>query len=135
MSDPNDFTELPGLGVRVDNVEYRPDLETPPDHPHCFDYFITITNQSESTVTLGGRKWLVTNSRGEMQVLEGDGIVGQTPRLEPGAFFQYNSRHLLDTEEGVAEGAYFGLDQSNRRIMTRIPRFHMRVPPQKPSGS
>src|SRR3954449_8787699 len=91
------FLELPGLHVTVDRVAYYPDAQTPPDRPHCFVYFITIHNDSDVTVTIKGRKWVVTNERGEVIAVEGDGVVGEFPEIAPGDRFTYNSFHLNDT--------------------------------------
>jgi len=124
----SEFTELPGLTVNVDNVIYQPDAQTPAERPHCFAYFITILNRSDIAVTIKGRKWVVRNSRGETTAVEGDGVVGQFPTLEPGGEFTYNSYHLLDTNSAVAEGSYLGVDQSGRKLLVRIPKFEMTVP-------
>ncbi|MDX1952520.1 MAG: ApaG domain [Verrucomicrobiota bacterium] len=123
-----DFIELPGLIVTVDRVLHQPHVATPPDRPHCFIYFITIHNQSETAVTIKGRKWVVTNDHGEIVAVEGDGVVGQFPCIEPGSRFSYNSFHLLDTMKATAEGSYIGVDAQGRRVLTRIPRFLMIVP-------
>ncbi len=120
-----DFLELPGLHVTVDRVVHLRDAQTPPDRPHCFAYFITIHNDSDVAVTIKGRKWVVRNSRGEIMALEGDGVVGQFPRIEPGDTFSYNSAHLNDTTTAEAEGSYIGLDEQGRRVLTRIPKFEM----------
>ncbi|MEY2409001.1 MAG: ApaG protein [Verrucomicrobiota bacterium] len=120
--------ELPGLHVSVDEVRYDPDANTPPDYPHCFEYFISIHNDSDVAVNIRARKWVVTNARGELTVVEGDGVVGKTPMLQPGESFQYNSRHMLDTDWAVAEGSYFGVDSMSRRVMVRIPKFRMELP-------
>ena len=120
--------ELPGLHVTVDNVIYQPLADAPQDRPHCFAYFITIHNDSDTAVTIKGRKWVVTNSLGEITAVEGEGVVGQFPRIEPGQKFSYNSFHLQATPEAVAEGSYLGLDEHGRKVITRIPRFEMRVP-------
>ena len=128
MSVPGDLFELPGLHVTVDRVVYQPEAQTPEDRPHCFAYFISIRNDSEVTVTIKGRKWVVKNSRGEITAVEGDGVVGQFPTIAPGEKFSYNSYHLLDTNEAVAEGGYLGVDAIGRKVVTRIPRFDMRVP-------
>ena len=122
------FWEPPGLRVTVDQVLYQPDASTPPDHPHCFVYFISIHNGTEMTVTIKGRKWVVTNSRGELTVVEADGVVGEFPIIEPGDKFSYNSYHLLDTPWAEAEGSYLGVDAQGRKVLTRIPRFKMQVP-------
>lgn len=127
MSTKSEFLELPGLHVTVDRVVHYRDAQAPPDRPHCFAYFITIHNDSEVTVTIKGRKWVVENARGEITAVEGDGVVGEFPRIEPGDSFSYNSFHLNDTTTAVAEGSYIGVDEQGRRVLTRIPRFEMKV--------
>ena len=128
MRTSSEFIELPGLKVTVDNVLYQADAQTPVDRPHCFAYFITIHNESDTAVTIKGRKWVVRNSRGDITAVEGDGVVGQSPLIEPGEEFTYNSYHLLDTNSAEAEGSYIGVDEQGRRILVRIPKFEMMVP-------
>ena len=128
MKTSSEFIELPGLKVTVDNVLYQADAQTPVDRPHCFAYFITIHNESDTAVTIKGRKWVVRNSRGDITAVEGDGVVGQSPLIEPGEEFTYNSYHLLDTNSAEAEGSYIGVDEQGRRILVRIPKFEMMVP-------
>lgn len=120
--------ELSGLRVTVDRVVFRPEAQTPPDRPYCFAYFITIHNDSDRAVTIRGRKWVVRADDGEITAVEGDGVVGQTPLLNPGETFSYNSFHLLRTKTAVAEGAYLGLDAEGVPVVTRIPAFPMEVP-------
>ncbi len=128
MKAESEFVEPAGLRVSVDQVMHVAQAETPPGRPHCFVYFITIRNDTDETVTIKARKWVVTNARGEITAVEGDGVVGQHPEIPPGGHFTYNSFHLLETRTGVAEGSYLGLDQNGRKVLTRIPRFEMKVP-------
>ena len=81
--------ELPGLTARLDKLcHHHGGASLPQDKPHAFVYFITIHNGSDRTVTLLGRKWVLENADGTRLVVEGDKIVGETPRLSPGrAFF------------------------------------------------
>jgi ApaG protein len=130
MSSAGDFLELEGLRVTVDRVEYRADVATPPDRPHCFAYFITIHNNAEIAVTIKGRKWVVINDQGEITAVEGDGVVGQFPEIQPGSSFSYNSFHLLNTTSASAEGSYLGSDDLGRKVLTRIPKFELIVPPE-----
>ena len=125
MSDSID--ELEDLRVTVDKVVYMPHLEAPKDRPHPFVYFITIRNDSDRVVTIRGRKWVVTESNGQRTVVEGDGVIGKFPRLEPGEHFSYNSYHVIATDS-VAEGAYLGVSDDGTPVLTRIPKFEMRVP-------
>jgi ApaG protein len=122
-----EIRELPGLGVSIDRVVYRPDIEAPKDRPYGFAYFITIRNESEETVTIKGRKWVVTDANGHRVVVEGDGVVGQCPRLRHGEQFSYNSHHVIGTDS-YAEGAYIGVTDAGGAVITKIPRFEMRVP-------
>jgi ApaG protein len=88
------YDQLEGLSVRVDDVIYMPTLDAPDDKPHPFVYFITILNKSTERVRILGRKWVIREEGGEVTVVEGDGVVGQTPVLEPGEDFSYNSYHV-----------------------------------------
>jgi ApaG protein len=121
------LTELAGLRATVDRVLHMPHLDAPPDRPHPYVYFITIHNGSIETVTIKGRKWVVTDAGGHTLVVEGDGVVGQTPRLEPGQHFSYNSYHVIGSDS-VAEGAFFGTTEAGAGVFTRIPSFAMKVP-------
>ena len=118
--------ELPGLRVTVDKVSHHRDANFPPETPHAFVYFLTISNLSQETVKLLGRKWIIRSPDGE-----GDGIVGETPTLPPGEKFSYNSYHLAGGPL-TAEGSFHGTTQSGERIFTRIPVFAM-TPPSDPS--
>ena len=128
VSSTTSFLEPRGLRVTVDQVQYQARAQTPPDRPHCFVYFISIHNGTDTAVTIKGRKWVVTSDRGDVIAVEGEGVVGQTPTIEPGEKFTYHSYHLLDSSPAVAEGSYIGMDEAGRKVLTRIPRFRMVVP-------
>jgi ApaG protein len=119
--------ELPGLWVSLDRVEYNPHEEGTPDRPYGFVYHITIHNDSTRVVTIKGRKWVVTNADNSKLVIEGDGVVGECPRLTPGTQFHYQSYHLI-ASDSVAEGAYLGQVEDGERVFTRIPLFKMEIP-------
>ncbi|MBI2515566.1 MAG: ApaG domain [Opitutae bacterium] len=121
--------ELPGLRVELDKLVYRHGgSDLPPDRPHAFIYYLTIHNDSDRTVLLLGRKWVVEHADGTQLVIEGDKIVGETPRLAPGEHFSYNSYHVTACE-ARAHGSFHGLDEEGRRIFVRIPLFAMEIPP------
>jgi ApaG protein len=121
------IAELPGLRATVDRVSYVPHLEAPSDKPFPFVYFITIHNDSEATVTVKGRKWVVTDATGDAVVVEGDGVVGKFPRLATGENFSYNSYHVIGSES-AAEGSFLGLTEEGQAVLIRIPRFEMKPP-------
>jgi len=119
-----EFKELTGLTVTVDKVVYMPQLEAPPERPYPFAYYITIHNESDETVTIKGRKWVVKDGDGNCLVVEGDGVVGKFPRLEPGDEFSYNSYHTIGSDS-VVEGSFFGTKEDGTPVLTRIPKFRL----------
>lgn len=119
--------EYVGLRVKVDDVVYMPSLDAPHEKPHPFVYFISIHNDSPVPVTIRGRKWIVREDGGEVVVVEGDGIVGQTPVIEPGGHFSYNSYHVV-SRAAVAAGAFFGDTATGEWVYSRIPEFRLEVP-------
>ena len=124
---PGEINEFESLRVKVDDVIYMPSLEAPPEKPHPFVYFISIHNDSPVPVTIRGRKWVVRETGGEIVVVEGDGVVGQTPTIQPGEHFSYNSYHVV-AGPAVATGAFFGQTATGERIFARIPEFRLDVP-------
>jgi ApaG protein len=126
VSDP--FEELTDLRVTVDDVIYMPSLDAPEDRPHPFVYFISIVNDGDEPVTIRGRKWVIRQENDEILVVEGDGVVSQTPRLESGGGdFTYNSYHVI-SHSSIAEGAFFGETDAGRRVFARIPEFELTLP-------
>jgi ApaG protein len=119
--------KLDGLSVKVDDVIYMPSLDAPDERPHPFVYFISIKNESDEKVTIRGRKWIVREDDGEVTVVEGDGVVGQSPVIGPGENFSYNSYHVT-RGDGTAEGAFFGETEDGEWVFTRIPEFRLTVP-------
>ena len=119
---------LPGFEATVERVEYDPELPASPAQPHPFVYYITIRNGSDRTLTVKGRKWVVRAENGEITAVEGDGVVGCFPRLEPGEEFSYNSYHTT-AGRALAEGAYLAVTEEGEAVLARIPPFQL-IPPQ-----
>ena len=121
-------TRLDGLTARLDRLCYHfGGISLPPDKPHAFVYHITIRNESDRTVRLLGRKWVVDHADGTRLVVEGDGIVGETPRLGPGEHFSYNSYHVTGTD-ARAHGSFHGIDESGRKVHVILPPFDLEIP-------
>lgn len=116
-----------GLSVKVSEVLYVPTLEAPPEKPYPFVYFVDVINDSTEKVTIHGRKWVVRDHDGELTILEGEGVVGQHPAIEPGDRFSYNSYHVV-AGHGAAWGAFYGVTGSGQQIFITIPEFSLEVP-------
>jgi ApaG protein len=122
------FDELPGLSVTVDRVVYDGTRPAPADRPHPFVYQISIHNDSERTVSIFGRKWIVRDAQGDTMVVEGDGVVGQFPTLLPGQTFTYDSYHVIKSAS-TATGSFFGRTMEGDPVAAVIPPFTMSPPP------
>jgi ApaG protein len=120
------LSELPGLVVTLDRLERRDDLQTTLDRPYAFVYYVTIHNNSDRAITVKGRKWVVEEQDGERLVLEGDGVVGQFPRIAPGHSFSYSSYHIV-RGDSVVRGAYLCHDDEGNVFVARIPEFVLQV--------
>ncbi len=119
---------LPGLTARLDRLVYhRGGSSLPEDKPHAFVYFVTIYNGSSVAVDLIGRKWVLEQVDGERIVLEGDKIVGETPHLEPGESFAYNSYHITSCDARVV-GSFHGRDELGHAVHALLPPFDMKIP-------
>ena len=126
----NESTELEGLRVSLDKLVYHKDpINLPSEQPHAFIYFITISNLSDRSVRIIGRKWIILNQDGTKTVIEGDKIVGETPIITPGEEFSYNSYHVTDMNATV-RGSFHGIDQMDQKIHVNVPEFELIIPDQ-----
>lgn len=100
------------------------------DNRHfLFSYRITIENKSEYTVQLISRHWEIFDSSGEQSVVDGEGVVGEQPTLEPGEIFEYESACSLTTDMGKMYGTYLmerKIDKARFKVI--IPEFELIVP-------
>jgi len=118
---------LPKIEVTLDDLVYLTDVEAPEERPHPFAYFLTIHNRSDQTIKVHGRKWVLNERGGECMVIEGEGVVGQTPTIPPGDSFSYNSCHVVAADT-LVEGAYLAQREDGTVGVIPIPRFELHVP-------
>ncbi|HEY1046873.1 MAG TPA: Co2+/Mg2+ efflux protein ApaG [Bacteroidia bacterium] len=94
-----------------------------------FVYNITIVNNSEKTVQLLSRRWIIVDSNGESRIVEGEGVVGQQPIIGAGQSYEYFSGCLLKTGFGKMKGAYlFATLPDFQEFEAEVPEFHMVLP-------
>ena len=94
-----------GVEVSVE-TEYQPEYSSPRQYHFVFTYRITITNKSEYTIQLLRRHWHIHDSAFKNREVEGEGVVGQQPTLEPGQTHQYVSGCNLKSGLGKMYGTY-----------------------------
>jgi ApaG protein len=117
-------------GVKVTVLtEYQPEYSSPVQSHYVFTYKISIENCGEYTVQLLRRHWHIYDANGTVKEVEGEGVVGQQPVLEPGETHEYVSGCNLKTSIGKMKGTYLMeriVDGKTFRV--RIPEFVMVVP-------
>ena len=117
-------------GVKVSVLtEYQPEYSSPYQSHFVFSYRIRIENHSHNTVQLQRRKWLIFDSNATIREVEGEGVVGLTPILEPGESHEYISGCSLKSSIGKMTGSYVMerlVDGKKFRVM--IPEFGLIAP-------
>lgn len=117
-----------GVQVRVE-TNYQPEYSSPTQLHYVFTYRISIINQSDYTVKLQRRHWFIHDSNNSIREVEGEGVVGQQPVLEPGEVHQYVSGCNLRSGFGKMYGTYL-MEKivDGKQFEVVIPEFTMVVP-------
>lgn len=71
-----------------------------------FGYHVTIENNSDHTIQLLRRHWIITDSDGKQSEVAGEGVVGLQPTIEPSQKFEYSSGSSFKTPLGFMQGKY-----------------------------
>lgn len=115
-----------GIRVAVATL-YVPERSDPKAGRYFFAYHIRISNEGDEPARLISRKWFITDGDGDVSVVEGPGVVGQQPRLEPGSSHEYTSFCPLPTPIGSMHGAYTMVRDDGRSFAADIPPFTLAV--------
>lgn len=91
-------------------------------------YSIEIVNLSPQTVQLMSRHWFITDGRGEVHEVRGEGVIGQQPVLRPGEAFSYTSGCPLMTPDGSMRGFYAMLGEDGVIFDIEVPLFPLDSP-------
>jgi len=119
-------------GIRVTvRSYYLEDQSKPAEGKYVWAYRVRIENQGGETVQLLRRTWRITDGRGRTQSVNGEGVVGQQPTLDPGESFEYTTGTPLDTPSGFMLGAYHMVaTASGEAFDVAIPAFSLDSPHQ-----
>src|SRR5882757_5000774 len=117
-----------GIKISVETY-YQPDYSNPVNNEFMFAYKISIENNNTFAVKLLRRHWHIYDSNGSLREVEGEGVVGVQPQINPGQLYQYISGCNLRTELGKMSGTYLMQNLNNDNTFTvTIPSFDMTVP-------
>lgn len=91
-------------------------------------YHIRIENCSDTPVRLVTRHWRITDANERVSLVDGEGVIGEQPRLEPGQSHDYVSGCPLETSSGSMEGYYGFVRDDGSRFEAAIPFFPLEAP-------
>ena len=116
-------------GIRVGAAAfYLPQESDPDEDRYAFGYTIVIANEGDRPAQLLSRHWVIIDANGHREEVRGPGVVGETPRLEPGQAFKYQSFCPIKTTWGTMEGSYTMQRDDGEKFEARIGRFYLRLP-------
>lgn len=128
MSTP-EFSDTVTDNIRVAAKPfYLPEQSDPDGRQYVFGYTIIIANTSNIAVQLLSRHWLIIDGEGRREEVKGPGVVGQTPRIEPGHSFKYQSFCPLKTPWGTMEGSYRMRRDDGTTFDIAVGRFYLHMP-------
>lgn len=107
---------------------YVDSQSSPQESRYVFAYTITIRNTGSIATRLLTRHWFITDANGKVQEVQGEGVVGQQPYLEPGEGFQYTSAALIETPVGSMHGSYQMMAEDGMEFEAEIPPFSLALP-------
>ena len=111
---------------------FLPDQSKPAEGKFFWAYQVRIENQGAETVQLLRRTWKITDGRGRIQQVHGDGVIGKQPTLAPGQAFENTTGTPHDTPSGIMQGAYqMTVSDTGEAFDVGIPAFSLDSPHQE----
>jgi ApaG protein len=117
-----------GVSITVETF-YNEQQSNPLLGEYTFNYKISIDNFSNFPIKLLRRYWQIFDSNGTVRDIEGEGVIGQQPVLEPGDSFQYVSGANIKTDMGRMVGKYQMENMLNKKLFyVDVPEFDLIAP-------
>lgn len=116
-----------GIAVRV-AVSFLAEQSNPAASRWFWSYHVRIENGSDKSIQLLSRSWKITDGRGTIHEVHGEGVVGEMPLIAPAESFDYVSGCPLDTPTGTMTGSYRMVDEDGSAFDVAIPNFALQAP-------
>lgn len=95
----------------------------------AFSYEITIENYSKDSVQLISRHWEIFDSLNEIEIVDGEGVIGKKPVLKPGETHTYSSGCLLSSPHGAMKGFFNMINfTTTKNFRVIVPVFRLSAP-------
>ena len=116
-----------GVTVRV-SVTFLPEQSDVDGNRWFWAYHIRIENERDSAIQLLTRHWRISDARGGLHVVDGDGVVGEQPIIQPGKSHDYVSGCPLNTPNGAMQGHFVFAGDGPETFKVHIPHFPLTEP-------
>ncbi len=95
----------------------------------AYGYRIKIENQSKDSVQLTSRHWQILDALNDIEIVDGEGVIGKKPVIKPGESHTYSSGCLLTSPIGAMRGHYDMVNfTSTKKFRVYIPTFKLSAP-------
>ena len=95
-------------------------------------YHVRIFNRSSNEIKILSRYWRIVDERGNIQEVNGEGVIGEQPSIAPNSFYQYSSGVHLKYPSGIMSGKYkIKKIEGDEIIEIKIPNFSLDMPSTK----
>lgn len=103
--------------------QYEPEESDPGNGLYVFAYTVSITNVGSLAGQLISRTWHVNDANGLHEKINGLGVIGHQPLLQPGQLFEYISGTRLRTPTGTMHGSFLCVAEDGEKFEVDIPMF------------
>ncbi len=107
--------------------EYIAEQSAPNESQFVFAYHVEITNNGSLSAQLKSRHWVITDANNQVQEVQGIGVIGEQPTIQPGGIYTYTSGAVLETSTGMMTGSYTMVDDTGS-FEAEIPPFVLAQP-------
>lgn len=122
------MSENPTIKVAV-KTQYIEEQSKPDQQQYVYAYTIRISNDGDCAAKLISRHWYITDAKDQTQEVQGMGVVGEQPMIEPNESYTYTSGVVMETATGTMHGTYTLEKNDGEEFTTKIPTFAL-VQPQ-----
>jgi ApaG protein len=109
-------------------TKYLPEHSDTNAKQYVFSYTISVTNKGLTPAQLIARRWVITDANGDESIVEGEGVVGKQPVIQPGETYTYTSGSVFNTPVGTMHGNYKMLSEHQQPFWIDIPVFRLALP-------
>lgn len=109
-------------------TQYQTDQSVPNSDKYVYAYTIRILNQGDNSAQLISRHWVITDAKNQTQEVEGLGVIGEQPVIQPGTSYSYTSGVVMETPTGIMTGTYTMKSDNGETFDAEIPPFSLVQP-------